>query len=98
MDLSAPGPPRALQETLVATYNSLESVEQHFQQFPDQIAAIILEPITGSMGVIQADIEFLRGLQGICKKYGSLLIFDEVLSGFRVSLGGAQEYLESALT
>lgn len=80
--------PALAAETLVARYNSLESVQA---QDLDKVAAVILEPVTGSMGVIPPDPGFLQGLQALCQRHGCLLIFDEVLCGFRVALGGAQE-------
>ncbi|MDX8393081.1 MAG: glutamate-1-semialdehyde 2,1-aminomutase [Mariprofundales bacterium] len=77
--------------TLTADYNDLDSVEKLFLSNPNEIAAIIVEPVPGNMGVIIADDGFLAGLRTICDKYGALLIFDEVMSGFRVSSGGAQQ-------
>ncbi|CAN0361749.1 unnamed protein product, partial [Phaeothamnion confervicola] len=85
--------PGAAAETLVATYNDLASVEQLFSQYPGEIAAVIVEPVTGSMGVIVPEPGFLQGLKDVCSRHGSLLIFDEVLSGFRVGYGGAQGLL-----
>ncbi len=76
--------PAVTQDTLLAEFNNIASVEALFQKFPQQIACIILEPVTGSMGVIEAENRFLTALQNLCQKHGSLLIFDEVLSGFRV--------------
>ncbi|MCE7873774.1 aminotransferase class III-fold pyridoxal phosphate-dependent enzyme [bacterium CPR1] len=80
--------PALTAETLVARYNSLDSVREHEL---DRVAAVILEPVTGSMGVIAPDPGFLEGLRTLCLRHGCLLIFDEVLCGFRVALGGAQE-------
>lgn len=77
--------------TLVARYNDCESVKQLFEQHGDRIAAVIVEPVAGNMGVILPDIAFLPYLRNITKKYGALLIFDEVMTGFRLSAGGAQE-------
>ncbi|MDF2566714.1 MAG: hemL [Oscillospiraceae bacterium] len=76
--------------TLIAEYNNIESVKILFEQFGEQIAAIIVEPIAGNMGVVNATREFLEYLREITTKNGSLLIFDEVISGFRASYGGAQ--------
>ena len=78
--------PAAVADTLLAEFNNLESVDRLFTQFPEQIACVILEPVTGSMGVIEADLDFLAGLQSLCKDSGALLIFDEVLTGFRVDV------------
>ena len=90
---TSPGVPRAAAaDTLLATYNDLASVERLCEAFPDQIAALIVEPIAGNMGVVLPEGRFLRGLRDICTRYRILLIFDEVISGFRVSAGGAQAW------
>jgi glutamate-1-semialdehyde 2,1-aminomutase len=87
----SPGVPAATAaDTLVAVYNDLESVEALFKQFPDQIAAIIVEPVAGNMGVVPPVDGFLRGLREITEREGAVLIFDEVMTGFRVHLSGAQ--------
>ncbi|TDM00600.1 MAG: glutamate-1-semialdehyde-2,1-aminomutase [Flavobacteriaceae bacterium] len=78
-------------DTLLATYNDLESVARLIAQNPDQIAAIILEPVAGNMGCVLPDDKFLPGLRQLCDKHKILLIFDEVMTGFRLALGGAQE-------
>ncbi len=80
------------QDTLLADYNSLESVEVIFEQHKQQIAAIIIEPVAGNMGCIPPQKGFLEGLRKLCDTYGALLIFDEVMTGFRLAAGGAQEY------
>ncbi len=85
--------PGAASETLVAIFNDIDSVKSLFAQYPDQIAGVIIEPITGSMGVVEVDPTFLSQLAALCADQGALLIFDEVLSGFRVALGGAQARL-----
>lgn len=79
------------EDTLVAQYNDLSSVETLLQQYPDQIAAVILEPIMGNMGLIPPQPGFLSGLRQLTEQHGILLIFDEVISGFRAARGGAQE-------
>ena len=79
-------------DTLLAEYNNLDSVEKVFAEKGGDIAAIIVEPVAGNMGVVPPKKEFLEGLKSICKKHGSLLIFDEVITGFRLAKGGAQEY------
>ncbi|MCH8327521.1 MAG: glutamate-1-semialdehyde 2,1-aminomutase [Candidatus Marinimicrobia bacterium] len=85
------GVPDAIaRETLVATYNDLASVEAQFASFPDDIAAVIVEPIAGNMGCIPGDRAFLEGLVALCQSMGALLIFDEVMTGFRVHPAGAQ--------
>ncbi len=89
---SSPGVTRGTaQDTITLPYNDLEAVENIFAQCGEQIAAIIVEPIAGNMGLVLPKENYLRGLRDITKKYGALLIFDEVMCGFRVSIGGAQE-------
>ena len=78
------------QDTLVAPYNDLEAVKQIFEHHQERIACVIIEPIGGNMGVVPADPDFLQGLREITSDDGCLLIFDEVISGFRVAYGGAQ--------
>lgn len=80
-------------DTLLADYNDLASVEAVFQQYPDEVAAIITEPVAGNMGCIPPEPGFLEGLRTLCDQYGALLIFDEVMTGFRLGMGGAQERL-----
>ena len=87
----SPGVPRAFaRETLLARFNDLASVEKLFQRHEKSIAAIIVEPICGNMGVIAPHPGFLAGLKKVTERHGALLIFDEVITGFRVSAGGAQ--------
>jgi glutamate-1-semialdehyde 2,1-aminomutase len=87
----SPGVPAATAaDTLVAIYNDLASVEALFGQYPGQIAAVIVEPVAGNMGVVPPLDGFLPGLRSLTTKYGALLIFDEVMTGFRVHPGGAQ--------
>lgn len=85
-------PEEVRNKTIHATFNNLDTVEKAFLENPGKIACVILEPVTGSMGVVIPKEGFLQGLKELCRKYGALLIFDEVLTGFRISLGGAQEY------
>jgi glutamate-1-semialdehyde 2,1-aminomutase len=77
-------------DTLVANFNDLESVDALFQKYPGQIAGIIVEPVAGNMGVVPPQPGFLEGLRSITESEGALLIFDEVMTGFRVHKGGAQ--------
>jgi glutamate-1-semialdehyde 2,1-aminomutase len=87
----SPGVPAAtVQDTLVARYNDLDSVQALFETFPDEIAAVIVEPVAGNMGVVPPADGFLQDLREITSAHGSLLIFDEVMTGFRVHPGGAQ--------
>lgn len=91
----SPGvPPGATQDTLTAPFNDLEAVQALFNQFPEAIAAVILEPVLGNVGMIPPVEGFLEGLREMTRRYGALLIFDEVMTGFRVSLGGAQAYYQ----
>jgi glutamate-1-semialdehyde 2,1-aminomutase len=77
--------------TLTASYNDLEGVKTLVGQYPGQIACIIVEPIAGNMGVVLPEKGFLEGLRKICDEEGIILLFDEVITGFRVAYGGAQE-------
>jgi glutamate-1-semialdehyde 2,1-aminomutase len=89
---SSPGiPADYAKHTLTADYNDLISVTEAFKQYPEDIACIIVEPVAGNMNCIPPVDGFLQGLRSICDQYGALLIFDEVMTGFRVSRGGAQE-------
>ena len=89
---SSPGiPADYAKHTLTADYNDLISVAEAFKQYPEDIACIIVEPVAGNMNCIPPVDGFLQGLRDICNQYGALLIFDEVMTGFRVSRGGAQE-------
>jgi len=88
---SSPGVPAALAElTVTLSYNDLDQVRDTFARIGDRIAAIIVEPVAGNMGCIPPVPGFLQGLRALCDQYGGLLIFDEVMTGFRVALGGAQ--------
>jgi glutamate-1-semialdehyde 2,1-aminomutase len=87
----SPGVPRgATQDTLVAPYNDLPAVAALFERYPGAIAAIIVEPVAGNMGIVLPVEGFLAGLRELCTRHGALLIFDEVMTGFRVHPGGAQ--------
>ncbi len=87
----SPGvPPAVTADTLSCAYNDLEGVKSLFARYPRQIAAIIVEPVAGNMGVVTPDPRFLPGLRDIATEDGALLVFDEVMSGFRVHMGGAQ--------
>ncbi|RJQ40813.1 MAG: glutamate-1-semialdehyde-2,1-aminomutase [Dehalococcoidia bacterium] len=89
---SSPGvPPGTAADSLVAEYNDLASVATLFDAHPGEIAAVIVEPVCGNMGCVPPVDGFLTGLQRLCRERGALLVFDEVMTGFRVSRGGAQE-------
>lgn len=88
---NSPGVPSSVAEhTLTLTYNDLTSVEDTFKQMGKQIACIIVEPIAGNMNCIPPTKAFLSGLRSLCDQFGTVLIFDEVMTGFRTALGGAQ--------
>lgn len=88
----SPGVPEDYaKNTLVAEFNDIESVENLFRENPDDIACVILEPVVGNMGVLIPKDDFLKKLRELTTKYESLLIFDEVMTGFRLAFGGAQE-------
>src|SRR5699024_11117450 len=81
----------AIKNTLVGQYNDIETLEQIFKVHGEELAAVIVEPIAGNMGVVPAKEGFLKAMRKLTEEYGALLIFDEVITGFRVSYGGAQE-------
>lgn len=92
---SSPGIPADFaKHTLTATYNDLDSVEQLFSEYPTEIACIIVEPVAGNMNCIPPQDGFLAGLRAICDKYHAVLIFDEVMTGFRVATGCAQAHYQ----
>ncbi|MDD3311945.1 glutamate-1-semialdehyde 2,1-aminomutase [Pseudodesulfovibrio sp.] len=92
---TVPGTPGVPEEvtmhTLLAQYNDLDAVRAHFEACGDEIACVIVEPVAGNMGLVLPRDGFLQGLRDLCTKYGALLIFDEVITGFRVAPGGAQQ-------
>ena len=91
---SSPGVTKGTaKDTLLAPYNNLEAVAQLFSEYPHEIAAIIIEPVAGNMGCIPPNAGFLEGLRSLCDQNNTLLIFDEVMTGFRLAKGGAQELL-----
>ena len=88
---SAGVPQDIIKNTIVAKYNDIENIEEIFNNYKDEIAGVIIEPVAGNMGIVTADKEFLSKLEKLCKDNGTLLIFDEVMTGFRVGYKGAQE-------
>ena len=89
---SAGVPEDIVKHTLTAQFNDLPSVEALLEAWPGQVACVIVEPVAANMGVVGPAPGFLQGLRQLCDKHGALLIFDEVITGFRLALGGAQEY------
>lgn len=89
----SPGVPADFaKHTLTCAYNDLNSVKQAFAQYPHEIACVIVEPVAGNMNCILPQQGFLQGLRELCDQYGAVFIIDEVMTGFRVALGGAQSY------
>jgi glutamate-1-semialdehyde 2,1-aminomutase len=89
---TSPGVPAAVAaDTLTLPFNDLEALEQAFAEYGDTLAAVIVEPITGNMNMVLPAEGFLEGLRALCDRHGTVLIFDEVMTGFRVARGGAQE-------
>lgn len=91
---SAGVPAGCTKDTLSAVYNDLSSVTALFERFPEEIAAVIVEPVAANMGVVAPEKGFLEGLRSLCTKYGAVLIFDEVITGFRLGFEGAQGYFD----
>ena len=93
--LAIPGtpgvPPATVADTLLAPYNDLIAVKKLFEAYGPEMAAVIVEPVAGNMGLVPPQPGFLEGLRSLCDQYGGLLIFDEVITGFRVGYGGAQQ-------
>ena len=88
---TSPGvPPELAELTLNARYNDLDSVRALFERYPDEIACVAVEPVAGNMNCIPPKSGFLEGLRALCDEFGAVLLFDEVMTGFRVALGGAQ--------
>ncbi|MBS5922399.1 MAG: glutamate-1-semialdehyde 2,1-aminomutase [Clostridium perfringens] len=83
-------PEESIKNTLIGIYNDEKQVEELFEKYGNDIAGVIIEPVAGNMGVVKCDPKFMRKLRELCDKYGALLIFDEVMCGFRVAYKGAQ--------
>lgn len=87
----SPGVPQgAIENTLIGVYNDKKQITELFEKYGNEIAGVIIEPVAGNMGVIKAEEDFMETLRELCTKYGALLIFDEVMNGFRVAFKGAQ--------
>lgn len=91
---SAGIPEEAVRHTLVLEYNDVAALNEAFKLYPDQIAAVIVEPFAGNMNLVRPSAEFMTAMRSLCTTHGSVLIFDEVMTGFRVALGCAQEILD----
>jgi glutamate-1-semialdehyde 2,1-aminomutase len=94
---SAGVPPEVVQHTLVLTYNDLDELEAAFKQHGNELACVMIEPIAGNMNFVRASVPFVKRLRELCTQYGALLVFDEVMTGFRVALGSAQSVYARAL-
>ena len=94
---SAGVPEEVVQHTLVLEYNNLQQLEQAFEQHGADIACLMIEPIAGNMNFVRADVDFMRRCRELCTQHGAMLVFDEVMTGFRVALGGAQAYYASKI-
>ncbi len=86
-------PEEAIRHTLVLEYNDTEQLVEAFRVYPEAIAAVVIEPFAGNMNLVRPTSEFIQQLRQLCSDYGTILIFDEVMTGFRVALGGAQQVL-----
>lgn len=91
---SAGVPAGCTQDTMTAVYNDMDSVRAIFDQYPEQIAAVIVEPVAANMGIVIPEKNFLKDLQALCKAQGTVFILDEVITGFRMGFGGAAEYFD----
>ena len=94
---SAGVPEEVVQHTLVLEYNNLEQLEEAFALHGAQLACVMIEPIAGNMNFVRAEVAFMRRLRELCSRHGALLVFDEVMTGFRVALGGAQSLYAKAI-
>lgn len=86
--------PSVAADTIIVPFNDIEAIERAYQEFPEDIAGVIAEPVAANMGLVLPQDNFLQKLREVTKKYGSLLILDEVMTGFRLALGGAQEVFD----
>ncbi len=94
---SAGVPPEVVQHTLVLEYNNVEQLEQAFAAHGRELACVMIEPIAGNMNFVRASLPFMKRLRELCTQYGALLVFDEVMTGFRVALGSAQGLYAKAI-
>jgi glutamate-1-semialdehyde 2,1-aminomutase len=89
---SAGVPEKTVKDTLIAPYNNIAALKEIFEAFPEEIAAVIIEPVVGNMGVVLPEGDYLKELRALTHTYGTLLIFDEVMTGFRIGFGGVQNH------
>ena len=94
---SAGVPAEVVQHTLVLEYNNVAQLEEAFALYGEDIACLMIEPIAGNMNFVRASVPFMRRCRELCTQYGALLVFDEVMTGFRVALGGAQSVYAKAI-
>jgi len=94
---SAGVPPEVVQHTMVLEYNNIAQLEEAFATHGGEIACIVIEPIAGNMNFVRAGVDFMRRCRELCTQHGAMLVFDEVMTGFRVALGGAQAYYASKI-
>ncbi|MEY8875207.1 MAG: glutamate-1-semialdehyde 2,1-aminomutase [Leptothrix sp. (in: b-proteobacteria)] len=94
---SAGVPPEVVQHTLVLTYNDLEQLEEAFKVHGPELACVMIEPIAGNMNFVRTQVPYMKRLRELCTQHGALLVFDEVMSGFRVALGSAQSLYAQAI-
>jgi glutamate-1-semialdehyde 2,1-aminomutase len=94
---SAGVPEEVVQHTLVLEYNNLAQLEEAFTRHGDELACVMIEPIAGNMNFVRASVPFMKRLRELCTQHGALLVFDEVMTGFRVALGGAQSLYAQAI-
>ena len=94
---SAGVPPEVVQHTLVLEYNNVEQIEEAFKTQGDSIACVVIEPIAGNMNFVRASVPFIKRIRELCSRHGALLVFDEVMTGFRVALGSAQAIYAKAI-
>ena len=94
---SAGVPPEVVQHTLVLTYNDIAQIEEAFALHGPEIACVMIEPIAGNMNFVRAQVPFIKRISELCQQHGTLFVFDEVMTGFRVALGGAQSLYAQAI-
>src|SRR5204862_8293755 len=94
---SAGVPPEVVQHTIVLEYNNLQQLEEAFATHGRELACVVIEPIAGNMNFVRTQVPYMKRLRELCTQHGALLVFDEVMTGFRVALGGAQSLYAKAI-